>query len=61
MILDGPKKRVNILLPLDLYTQLKALSEERVYTLPGYIRHILAEHVMQNKRNSTSCKQQGQV
>ena len=52
MILNDPKKRVNILLPLDLYTQLKALSEERVYTLPGYIRHILAEHVMQNKQNS---------
>ena len=44
-MMQGPKKRVCLTLPLELYTQLKELSEENVYPLPGYIRHILTVHV----------------
>ncbi len=33
MIFDGPKKRVNILLPLDLYTQLKAIERRKEFIL----------------------------
>ena len=44
-MVDGPKKRVNLLIQKDLYLELCELSEKEEYSLPGYIRHVLMEHV----------------
>ena len=40
-------------MPQALYARLKRLSEENLYPLPGYIRHVLTEHVwaMEREKN----------
>ena len=40
-MLDGPKKRINILLPREFFDRLAELASQSGYTLPGYIRQIL--------------------
>ena len=39
------KKKVSVSMPQELYEQLKILSQENCYTLPGYIRQVLKVHV----------------
>ena len=44
---EHPKKKVSVSMPQELYDQLKILSNENCYTLPGYIRQILKIHIRQ--------------
>ena len=43
------KKTVSILLPLEMYEQLKIYAEEDYRTIPGYIRQILKLHLQNRK------------
>ena len=38
-------------MPQELYEQLKILSQENCYTLPGYIRQVLKVHVREQDEN----------
>lgn len=43
----GPRKTVNVVIPLELYETLKKLAEEDVRSIPSYIRLVLMEHIEQ--------------
>ena len=45
------KKNVSVSMPQELYEQLKILSQENCYTLPGYIRQVLKVHVREQGEN----------
>lgn len=40
-----PKKTVSIILPLDLYDQIKKQAEETSRTVPAYIRQVLRRYL----------------
>lgn len=44
-MIKGPKKAVNVSMPLNLYETLKKLAEEDCRSVPSYIRIVLLEHV----------------
>ena len=44
-MLKGPKKRVSVIMPLELYRVLEKLAEEDSRTISNYIRQVLWEHV----------------
>ena len=48
-MIKGPKKNVNVLMPLELYETLKRLAEESCRSIPSYIRIVLFEHVQSGK------------
>ena len=48
-MIKGPKKTVNVLMPLDLYETLKELAEKHCRSIPSYIRIVLFEHVRSKK------------
>ena len=48
-MIKGPKKTVNVLMPLDLYEILKELAEKHCRSIPSYIRIVLFEHVRSKK------------
>lgn len=48
-MIKGPKKTVNVSMPLELYETLKRLAEESFRSIPSYIRIVLLEHVRNRK------------
>lgn len=44
-MIRGPKKSVGVLMPLELYEDLKKIAEETGRTVPGYIRQILKRYM----------------
>jgi len=42
---NEPRKTISLVMPQELYDQLKELAQENCYTLPGYIRQILKIHI----------------
>lgn len=44
-MIRGPKKTVSVLMPLDLYEQLKALSDDADRPLSRYIRQVLKSYL----------------
>lgn len=44
-MIKGPKKTVHVLMPVELYEQLRALAEATGRSLPAYIRYILKLHL----------------
>ena len=44
-MISGPKKRLTLLLPLELHDRLKAMAEENGRSLSGYVRQILKRYV----------------
>ena len=44
-MIRGPKKSVTVLLPIELYERLMALSFQSCRTMPAYIRQILKRYV----------------
>jgi len=48
----GPRKKVGVIMPLDLYETLKKLAEEDRRSIPSYIRLVLWEHTEKKDRQS---------
>lgn len=48
---DGPKKRINILLPQEFFDRLTELASQTGYTLPGYIRQVLWRYLRRMEAN----------
>ena len=46
----GPKKTVAVLMPMELYEQLRGLAEHSSRSLPSYIRQILTAHLQYMER-----------
>lgn len=44
-MIKGPKKAVSVLMPMDLYERMKALSEETSWSLSAYIRQVLKSYL----------------
>lgn len=44
-MIRGPKKTVAVLMPLELYRQLKVLADDTGWTLPAYIRQVLKSYL----------------
>lgn len=44
-MIRGPKKSVNVLLPLELYDRLKLSAEESQRPMSAHVRHILRRYV----------------
>lgn len=55
----GPRKTVNVVIPLELYETLKKLAEEDVRSIPSYIRLVLMEHIKQ--KNSVPPQEDGSL
>ncbi len=49
---QGPKKRVSVLLPMDVYLALQPLAKENYRSLAGYIRETLRQHL----RDQPACQ-----
>ena len=59
--MNKKKKSIAILVPEELYTQLKSLAAENERTMSGYIRQILKRYIRHLKENSTSIDDWWQV
>lgn len=44
-MIKGPKKTVQVLMPMDLYERLKALADATSLSLPAYIRQVLKSYL----------------
>ena len=44
-MIRGPKKTVSVLMPEELYLELRALAAETHRSVPGYIRQILKRYL----------------
>ena len=47
-----PQKKISFSLNQNLYNELKGLAKENCYTLPGYIRQILKQHIQQQGKEA---------
>ena len=44
-MIKGPKKYVGVVMPLELYEQIKPQAEARGRSVPGYIRQVLKRYL----------------
>ena len=44
-MMKGPKKSVGVLMPLELYEQIREQAERKDRTMPGYIRQVLKRYL----------------
>lgn len=44
-MIKEPKRTVSVLMPLELYRQLKTLADDTSRTLPAYIRLVLKDYL----------------
>ena len=44
-MMKSPKKSVGVLMPLELYEQIREQAERKDRTMPGYIRQVLKRYL----------------
>ena len=44
-MIKGPKKTVSVLMPMDLYEQVREQAEQGRRTVPGYVRQVLKRYL----------------